>query len=121
MLASAEKPRPLPPAKARRKANRRRMTTSSTPPPAYGSPCDAFPRKDLADDYVFSVSTISDPLPQWNIDPTQPPPDLGDDDCDDNLAWYSERSRDELAQLLVKADDIIKERENGSFLLRLFV
>lgn len=29
--------------------------------------------------------------------------------------WIDEKSREELAELLVKAEDIIKERENGNF------
>jgi len=32
---------------------------------------------------------------------------------DDDLAWLNEKSRDELADLLVEADSLIKERESG--------
>lgn len=32
---------------------------------------------------------------------------------DDDLAWLNEKSRDELAGLLVEADSLIKERESG--------
>jgi hypothetical protein len=32
---------------------------------------------------------------------------------DDDVEWMNEKSREELSELLVKADDLIKERENG--------
>jgi len=32
---------------------------------------------------------------------------------DDDLTWLNEKSRDELADLLVKADSLIKDRESG--------
>lgn len=37
---------------------------------------------------------------------------------DDDLSWLNEKSRDELTDLLVKADTLIKERENGALYRR---
>lgn len=33
--------------------------------------------------------------------------------ADDDIAWINEKSREELKDLLLKADVLIKERENG--------
>lgn len=37
----------------------------------------------------------------------------GNGELDDDLSWLNEKSRDELTDLLVKADVLIKERESG--------
>lgn len=37
------------------------------------------------------------------------------DATEDDMEWMNEKSREELSDLLVKADDLIKERENGEY------
>lgn len=44
----------------------------------------------------------------WDIPNEEP----GETEPDD-IAWINEKSREELKELLVKADVLIKERENG--------
>lgn len=39
--------------------------------------------------------------------------DTPSEENDDDLSWLNEKSKDELTDLLVKADTLIKERENG--------
>ena len=75
MLASAEIPRPLPPAKARRTTM---LKLSSTPPPAYNSPL-TFPsrrqsRQDILEEPNFDEN-------DWNNDsaPSPSSPPLGEE------------------------------------------
>lgn len=109
MLASSETPRPLPPAKARRASAL--LKASATPPPAYGTPflLNGIERKRR--DILGSPMTSTFQLVGWDADPDDrqlpsPPPE--DED------WMNEKSREELEELLVKADAIIKQRENGA-------
>ncbi|CAA7258512.1 unnamed protein product [Cyclocybe aegerita] len=116
MLSSAETPRPLPPAKARRANAAHRNSTSSTPPPAYGSPF-TFPRRTAPHlsgltnlghgqgKILGSPMATTFQMVGWGVD--------GDAGLVEGEAdWMSEKSREELKELLFKADGIIKEREN---------
>ena len=74
MLAIAETPRPLPPAKARRATM---LKLSSTPPPAYNSPL-VFPsspqsRQDILEEPTFHAT-------EWDNDsaPSPSSPPLGE-------------------------------------------
>ncbi|PPQ69242.1 hypothetical protein CVT26_003654, partial [Gymnopilus dilepis] len=109
---TVETPRPLPPAKARRASaaamQKLKLSGSSTPPPAYGSPFTTFPSRrghgrsrDDHDEYHDAHE--GDDLDLGHL-PSPPPEDAEE--------WMSERSREELRELLVRADGIIKEREN---------
>ncbi|KAJ3509763.1 hypothetical protein NLJ89_g5044 [Agrocybe chaxingu] len=114
MLSSAETPRPLPPAKARRANARNSM--SSTPPPAYGSPF-TFPRRTAPHlsgldnlehghgKILGSPMATTFQMVGWGVDS-----DAGV--VEGEADWMSEKSREELKELLFKADGIIKEREN---------
>lgn len=74
MLSSAETPRPLPPAKARRATM---LKLSSTPPPAYNSPL-TFPSRRQSRQVILEEPTFhmiecdSDSAPS-------PPPPLGEE------------------------------------------
>ena len=123
MLAITETPRPRPPAKMRQRSN----PTLTTPPPAYGSTFGSPPPND--DSHVrpqqapkFLEPPMSgtwwdlQPPAADHLEPSQPPlstiassNSLGDDFKDE-----LEKSREEIVGLLIKADDIIKERENGA-------
>lgn len=101
-----ETPRPLPPARARR-VNQK---TSSTPPPAYGSQF-AFPtRRQHHQDILGSPMNSTFQMVGWDgprlAESTSEP--SFDSDC------VNERSREELGDLLIKVDGILKERENGT-------
>lgn len=101
MQATVETPRrPRPPAKIRRSLAK----GSTTPPPAYASTF-SFPSDDDENDGVgHKWDAGNTPLNEADLD------SLGDD-----LAWLNEKSRDELTDLLVKADTLIKERESGMY------
>ncbi|PPQ67580.1 hypothetical protein CVT25_012074 [Psilocybe cyanescens] len=107
MLASSETPRPLPPAKMRRASAL--LKASSTPPPAYGPPFVLGGRGGKRGDILGSPMTSTFQMVGWDADPNDrqlpsPPPENDD--------WMNEKSREELQELLMKADVIIKEREN---------
>jgi hypothetical protein len=102
-----ETPRPRPPAKVRRSVSK----PNSTPPPSYAA---AFtPEGDPR------LNTLGSSLPstfrrvRWDNDnldgdtPALSPP------AEDDMEWMDEKSREELSELLVKADGLIKERENS--------
>src|SRR5271168_4914391 len=100
MLSNAETPRPLPPAKARRATM---LKLSSTPPPAYNS-AFTFPSRRQ------SRQDILDHIIGWDGDSVQSsssPP------LREKLDWMKDKSREELEELLVTADDLIKERKYG--------
>ncbi|KAF8204623.1 hypothetical protein BJ912DRAFT_919248 [Pholiota molesta] len=104
MLSSLETPRPLPPAKARRAMQK----LSSSPPPAYGSPFTFPARSHVRQDILGSPMTTTFQMVGWDgigehALPTETPEDM---------AWVNEKSREELKGLLLKADGIIREREN---------
>ncbi|KAF9555352.1 hypothetical protein CPC08DRAFT_134903 [Agrocybe pediades] len=137
MLASSDSPRPLPPAKARRasamlrKQQQQRVETGNetTPPPAYGSitlPSAATARRAVQPTILGSPLTNTFHMVGWDVlhaeqhadhhrhedleansNQLPSPPPEGEDG-----EWMNERSREELKDLLVKADGIIREREN---------
>lgn len=110
MLAAntAETPRPRPPAKVRRSTSK---PVTSTPPPSYAA---AFSYTPAGEPHPNTL--LGSPLPAtlqrvlWEKD--SPAPALSSA-TDDDMEWMNEKSREELSELLVKADDLIKERENG--------
>lgn len=91
--------RPKPPAKVRRSL----LKGSTTPPPAYAS---TFPFPSSADE-IDGMAKTSTKVGNWD------PAGEGNGELDDDLSWLNEKSRDELTDLLVKADVLIKERESG--------
>ncbi|PPQ63145.1 hypothetical protein CVT24_005784 [Panaeolus cyanescens] len=107
MLAASttETPRPLPPAKARRTLQK----TSSTPPPAYGSPFSFPSRGNSRQDILGSPMVNTFQMVGWGADHPQP---QEASDLPEDLEWMNEKSREELKDLLLKADGILKEREN---------
>ncbi|KAJ6515481.1 hypothetical protein C8R45DRAFT_888336 [Mycena sanguinolenta] len=96
-------PRPRPPAQNRR-ASAGKAFAQTSPPPPYASSLLERERKP---------SYLGSPLPatlqslRLNSETSDP---LAEDDNADT-AWLNEKSREELAELLLKADDLIKERE----------
>ncbi|KAF7775786.1 hypothetical protein Agabi119p4_4179 [Agaricus bisporus var. burnettii] len=86
--------RPRPPAKVRRSLAKR----STTPPPAYAS---TFPFP--SDNHGMQTINAAN---SWGGE------DTPSEENDDDLSWLNEKSKDELTDLLVKADTLIKEREN---------
>lgn len=109
MLAAnvPETPRPRPPAKVRRTSL---LKNEPSPPPAYyNSSAFAFPLqgRPRLDTLLGSPITATFQRVGWDADrdPLSP--------ATEDLEWMNEKSREELSDLLVKADDIIKERENG--------
>jgi len=114
MLSDFDNPRPLPPAKARR-ATSMAAKANSTPPPAYGS-AFVFPsRNDSSSDFVADI--LNTPIKAtrrlmatWDNDS---PSSIGYESRPEDLEWVNEKSREELHDLLLKANGIIKEREQG--------
>ncbi|KIM46579.1 hypothetical protein M413DRAFT_441666 [Hebeloma cylindrosporum] len=102
MLVGLETPRPLPPARARR-INQK---TSSTPPPAYGSQFTFPTRRQHRQDILGSPMTNTFQMVGWDM------PDLPESMSEPTLDDVSDRSREELGELLIKVDGILKEREN---------
>ncbi|KJA29701.1 hypothetical protein HYPSUDRAFT_196048 [Hypholoma sublateritium FD-334 SS-4] len=107
MLSSLGTPRPLPPAKARKASAMQKM--SSSPPPAYGSPFTFPARRQLRQNILGSPMATTFQMVGWDS--------VGDNEqlngtVMDDVAWMNEKSREELKDLLLKADVLIKEREN---------
>lgn len=100
-----ETPRPRPPAKIRRSSA---LQAASTPPPSYAAALtpEGKPRLDtlLGSPMAATFMRVA-----WDADHQTPTPM-------EDIEWMNERSREELTDLLVKADDLIKERENGTFI-----
>lgn len=105
MLLGTETPRPRPPAKVRRSASMKRL---SSPPPSYAAAFEHFPDGKLPPD-----SLLGSPLMAtfqrvgWDrfngpLSPTN----------EEDQNWINEKSREELSDLLVKAEDLIRERES---------
>ncbi|KAG2013127.1 hypothetical protein CC2G_010067 [Coprinopsis cinerea AmutBmut pab1-1] len=114
--------RPRPPAKMRRRSSLAALNSStassrtltSSPPPAYAST----PSDELVvptDSHSFPETLLGSPVPSSfrfkPLDPMSPGPGTGSGSGGPQ-EWIDEKSREELAELLVKAEDIIKEREN---------
>ncbi|KAF9480715.1 hypothetical protein BDN70DRAFT_877286 [Pholiota conissans] len=106
MLPRLETPRPLPPAKARRASAMQKL--SSSPPPAYGSPFTFPARRHTRQDILGSPMATTFQMVGWDAVGEHPLPS----ETPDDMAWINEKSREELKDLLLKADDIIREREN---------
>ncbi|KAG5639680.1 hypothetical protein H0H81_005863 [Sphagnurus paluster] len=111
MLASSlnETPRPRPPAKVRRSSAL--LHAASTPPPSYAAAFTLTPDgKPRMDTLLGSPMAATFQRVAWDLagDRETPPVPETQEDVD----WMNERSREELSELLVKADDLIKEREN---------
>ncbi|KAF8806214.1 hypothetical protein BYT27DRAFT_7339396 [Phlegmacium glaucopus] len=106
MLSSAETPRPLPPAKARRATM---LKLSSTPPPAYNSPFTFPSRRQSRQDLFGSPIEATFRMMGWDNDSAQA---SSSPSLKEELDWMKEKSREELEELLVTADDLIKEREH---------
>jgi hypothetical protein len=101
MLANSgpSTPRPKPPAKARRASTRQK----SSPPPPYVLKPDDQQRpmlETLLGSPVMATSQILDFFGKEGSEQS----------AED---WLHERSRDELRELLVRAEQTIKEREDG--------
>ena len=96
--------RPLPPAKARKSTS---LNFGYAPPPPY-SPSGA--HDDVLLDSPIPVTAQLLNAASSNTDGIGLP---GTPVVED---WMNERSREELSDLLLKADGIIKSRESGTFL-----
>lgn len=105
----SETPRPRPPAKVRRSTLLKAAT--STPPPAY-APAPAFTfspeNKPRLDTLLGSPMAATFKRLGWSETDSQLPPSPEED-----KGWMDEKSREELSELLIKAEDLIKERESG--------
>ncbi|KAG6850917.1 hypothetical protein H0H93_006743 [Arthromyces matolae] len=111
MLAASvnETPRPRPPAKIRRSSA---LAPAPSPPPSYAAAFTLTPDgKSRVDSLLGSPMAATYHLQQVGWDNQSQVPNELEEDQD--LLWVNERSREELSELLVKADDLIKERENG--------
>ncbi|KAJ7734031.1 hypothetical protein DFH07DRAFT_1065326 [Mycena maculata] len=87
-------PRPRPPAQIRRS-----LAQGASPPPPY------FLENGRKPNYLGS------PLPATLQMVGMSQPGSPAADLDENMDWLNERSREELAELLLKADGLIKDRE----------
>ncbi|KAG6830502.1 hypothetical protein H0H92_000343 [Tricholoma furcatifolium] len=99
MLAVNETPRPRPPAKIRRSS----AALASTPPPSYAAAFTLTPDGKphiLGSPIIATLQRVG-----WESERQMSPTKEEDRD------WMNEKSREELTDLLVKADDLIKERE----------
>lgn len=104
MLAShvAATPRPRPPAKLRRSSSRLKLLTSMPAPPPYEYSHD--------NPYAASLPTLlGSPLPATS----QLMRTLPEDHLLETKEWMNEKSRGELSDLLIKAGNVIADRENG--------
>lgn len=96
MNQTSVSPRPQPPAKAKRSYS----NLKSTPPPPYAatgsrnpSLASSIPSRAVDWDDVRRSTPFTSPTAE---------------------EWLSEHSRDDLSELLSKADGLIKQRENGT-------
>ncbi|KAG5648804.1 hypothetical protein DXG03_000153 [Asterophora parasitica] len=108
MLAAnvAETPRPRPPAKIRRST----ALAASTPPPSYATAFALTPEnKPRLDTLLGSPIPATFQRVGWDSGANSREASPG---AEEDVEWMHERSREELSDLLVKADGLIKEREN---------
>lgn len=109
MLAASvnDTPRPRPPAKIRRSSAL--VQAASTPPPSYAAAFTLTPdgKPGVKNSLLGSPMAATFQRVGWD-DERQLSPTMEED-----LEWMNEKSREELSELLVKADGLIKERENG--------
>ncbi|KAG6910132.1 hypothetical protein DXG01_012891 [Tephrocybe rancida] len=107
MLAASinETPRPRPPAKIRRSSAL--AQAASTPPPSYAAAFTLTPDgKPRINTLLGSPMAATFQRVGWDGERQMSPA------REEELDWMNEKSREELSELLVKADDLIKEREN---------
>ncbi|KAG6885467.1 hypothetical protein C0993_001332 [Termitomyces sp. T159_Od127] len=107
MLAASvnETPRPRPPAKIRRSSL---AQAASTPPPSYASAFTLTPdgKPRINNSLLGSPMAATFQRVGWDGERQLSPT------TEEDLEWMNEKSREELSELLVKADGLIKEREN---------
>jgi hypothetical protein len=112
MLAAniPETPRPRPPAKVRRSVSKPKPI--STPPPSYAAAFSYTPGgQPRVDALLGSPMPVTFRRVGWGSDNRDGL--VLSPATEEDREWANERSREELSELLVKADDLIKERENG--------
>lgn len=90
-------PRPRPPAKARRLPS---VQFPSFPPPPYAA------SPSLEQVLAAANAVTEPPLTSGDSRPSLPP-------SGDTEEWVNEQSREELSELLVKAEELIRSRETG--------
>lgn len=117
MLSDFDNSRPLPPAKVRRATSMTaKAEINSTPPPAYGSTF-VFPSRSASSDFrpdILNTPIDSTPRFMGSWDHSFR---FGEESAHrEDMEWTNETSREELHGLLVKAQGIIKEREQGEAL-----
>ncbi|GLB34102.1 hypothetical protein LshimejAT787_0109860 [Lyophyllum shimeji] len=106
MLAGGvnETPRPRPPAKIRRSS----ALHAASPPPSYAAALTPEGKPRLNVTLLGSPMSATFQRVAWGSAAAErrmsPPPE--------DLEWMNERSREELSELLVKADDLIRARES---------
>ncbi|KAJ7760452.1 hypothetical protein B0H16DRAFT_1532342 [Mycena metata] len=117
MLSRSETmtPRPRPPAQMRRSSNSRQnlqlAAQGASPPPPYASSV-TFPMPELSEAVRSrKPSYLGSPMPATLQMVGRSQPSTPDAGAAQDTDWLNEQSREELAELLVKADDLIKERE----------
>jgi len=99
-------PRPRPPAQVRRSTSgmkKSSSSSSSSPPPPYASSL-AFPRRSST-----SATLLGSPVSATV--------QMVDGGSQEMVEWLNEKSREELSELLLKADGVIKQRESGRCIL----
>ncbi|KAJ7498541.1 hypothetical protein FB451DRAFT_1072255 [Mycena latifolia] len=99
-------PRPRPPAQIRRSSTRSFAQGASPPPPYAAAFLSENARKPAFPNYLGSPLPATLQMVGLNSEPSSP-----QRDDEDNPDWLNEKSREELAELLLKADGLIKERE----------
>ncbi|KAF7352442.1 hypothetical protein MVEN_01208800 [Mycena venus] len=100
-------PRPRPPAQNRRSSSRKALVQASPPPP-YASSIPFHSERDRKPSYLGSPLPATLQSLRLGSEAASPKADL-EENAD--TSWLNEKSREELAELLLKADDLIKERE----------
>ncbi|RDB20117.1 hypothetical protein Hypma_012834 [Hypsizygus marmoreus] len=101
-----ETPRPRPPAKTRRSAS---LLKTATPPPSYAAAFTLTPEgKPRLDTLLGSPMPATFQRVGWD---TGSPDRQVSPTSEEDMEWMKEKSQEELSELLVKADDLIKERE----------
>ena len=100
-------PRARPPAQARRSVS---MQVKQSPPPPYVA--SALRLRTTLE--TLAASPIGTPVRESALNPSQLSFSV------EEMSWMKERSREELTDLLTKAENIIKERENREWDIALF-
>ncbi|KAF8213954.1 hypothetical protein K438DRAFT_1956052 [Mycena galopus ATCC 62051] len=101
-------PRPRPPAQNRRSSAGKALVQTSPPPP-YASAIPSLPERERKPSYLGSPLPAT--LQSLRLNSELSSPRASADEENGDTTWLAEKSREELAELLLKADDLIKERE----------